>query len=250
MRLIQRLLVVLLGVVSLAAVAGAAPRLTIPVTEFDFGYSPQNSAIGHIFWLHSTGDDTLKIVRVTPGCGCTQTPLQKDRLAAGDSTQLEVIFSTGQYSGQVTKTPRISTNEGPPDKMVRILTNVLIHPDSSYPVVIKPYVIEIQKSGKKGQDEAKFVIQNVSPQTLIPTIVASPSEFLEVVLPKKIGVGKSGTGIIRVKKEFVDKSFGKSFTFELDDQKHTRFTVPVARTLPPISPPAPHSNVAVPVGQH
>ncbi len=44
-----------------------APNLTIPVTDFDFGYVPQNSTISHVFWLKSTGDDTLRILSVKPG---------------------------------------------------------------------------------------------------------------------------------------------------------------------------------------
>ena len=45
----------------------SAPRLTIPETEFDFGYVPQNAKISHDFWLYSEGTDTLKILQVNPG---------------------------------------------------------------------------------------------------------------------------------------------------------------------------------------
>jgi hypothetical protein len=45
----------------------AAPKMTLPETEFDFGFVPQHSQIAHIFWIYSTGDDTLKIVKVVPG---------------------------------------------------------------------------------------------------------------------------------------------------------------------------------------
>jgi hypothetical protein len=58
---------VLVGTMLLAGAALGAPRMTIPETEFDFGYVPQNSPIAHIFWLHSTGDDSLKIMKVSPG---------------------------------------------------------------------------------------------------------------------------------------------------------------------------------------
>jgi hypothetical protein len=50
-----------------AAFALSAPKLTIPETIFDFGYVPQNATVSHVFWLHSTGDDTLKILNVKPG---------------------------------------------------------------------------------------------------------------------------------------------------------------------------------------
>ncbi len=58
------LIVLLLIVVGSAL---AAPRLTIPESVFKFGYAPQNSKISHPFWLYSTGDDTLKILKVKPG---------------------------------------------------------------------------------------------------------------------------------------------------------------------------------------
>jgi len=45
----------------------AAPKMTIKESSFDFGTVPQNSTISHIFWLYSTGDDTLKILNVVPG---------------------------------------------------------------------------------------------------------------------------------------------------------------------------------------
>ncbi len=61
--------IVLVAVLTLliASIAMAAPRLTIPVQEFNFGFVPQNSTISHKFWLVSTGDDTLKILKVVPG---------------------------------------------------------------------------------------------------------------------------------------------------------------------------------------
>lgn len=51
--------------VSDALVSGA--RLTIPETEFDFGYAPQKAKISHDFWLHSSGTNTLEILKVNPG---------------------------------------------------------------------------------------------------------------------------------------------------------------------------------------
>ena len=48
-------------------IAFAQPKMTIPVAEFDFGYVPQHASISHVFWLHSTGTDSLKIVNVRPG---------------------------------------------------------------------------------------------------------------------------------------------------------------------------------------
>jgi ABC-type nitrate/sulfonate/bicarbonate transport system substrate-binding protein len=63
----KKLFLVLLLVLLAAGSLVAAPRLTIPEATFDFGFVPQNSKISHDFWLESTGDDTLKILKVVPG---------------------------------------------------------------------------------------------------------------------------------------------------------------------------------------
>ncbi len=50
-----------------ASQVSSAPRMTMPESVFNFGYVPQNSKISHDFWLYSTGDDSLKIIKVIPG---------------------------------------------------------------------------------------------------------------------------------------------------------------------------------------
>jgi len=72
MKSLNHVLLFLIIAVSTASLR-AEPQLTIPEAVFDFGYVPQNSTISHIYWLHSTGTDTLKITEVRPGCGCTAT---------------------------------------------------------------------------------------------------------------------------------------------------------------------------------
>lgn len=67
MRRKLNLFVILLVVVLVAGLANAVPRLTIDESSFDFGFAPQHSKVSHVFWLKSTGDDTLKILNVKPG---------------------------------------------------------------------------------------------------------------------------------------------------------------------------------------
>jgi len=64
---IRMILTVMATFAGLSATAYGVPRLTMPETVFDFGFAPQNATISHKFWLISTGDDTLKILKVVPG---------------------------------------------------------------------------------------------------------------------------------------------------------------------------------------
>ena len=65
----MKLTAIVLATVFPLGVTGAAgaPRLEIPESIFDFGYVPQNAVISHVFWLKSTGDDTLRILNIKPG---------------------------------------------------------------------------------------------------------------------------------------------------------------------------------------
>lgn len=61
------LLFIAVYLISFCSLAFADPKLSIPESEFDFGFVPQHSKISHIFWLHSIGTDSLKIISVRPG---------------------------------------------------------------------------------------------------------------------------------------------------------------------------------------
>ena len=59
--------VLLLSSLLAAGSAGAGPFLAIPEPEFDFGNTPRGVKVSHVFWLHASGTDSLKIVEVNPG---------------------------------------------------------------------------------------------------------------------------------------------------------------------------------------
>jgi hypothetical protein len=181
--------------------------------------------------LYSKGDDSLQILKVIPGCGCTQAPLEKSGLSAGDSTRLEVIFDTKHFTDQITKRPRIETNEGPPEKYVEFSCDVLRRPDSTYPIIIKPYKIDLSQFGEKVRDQMKVTITNVSDKPLDIKIVAAPDELLTATFPKTVGPGMSADGTVKLTAGAVKKEFEKSITLQLSDDKSTRFSIPVKRAL-------------------
>ena len=209
----------------------AAPKLVIDQPEFDFGYVPQNSHVSHRFVLRSAGEDSLRIIKVVPGCGCTRTPLEKNDLAAGESTDLEVIFNTGHYTSRVTKRPKIeSTDEDKFDNIV-FYANVVRRPDSTRPIIIKPYKLDISQFGEKVRDEMKFTVTNLSDQPVSVKVIDLPEDFFEVSLPGSIAAGKSAEGTLKLRDKGLPMSFEKSFTLECNDADASRFTVPVKRTV-------------------
>lgn len=175
--------------------------------------------------------------------------MEKTELAVGDSTRLEIILDTGRFMRKVTKKPRIKTNEGPPGKQVEIVCNVVDRPDSTYPIVIKPYKLDLTQFGRKVRDQVTFKITNVSDRPLTPSVLASAGRYFEVKLPDAIEPGESGEAKIKLKESALEEEFEKSFTLVLDDPLATRFTVPVKRKLRPSIKQAADSNEESDQGQ-
>ncbi len=91
--------------------AEAAPKIKIDTTHFDFGYTPEGLPVVHKYWAYNVGNDTLKIKRVRPSCGCTTVPLTKQNLLPGDSVGLELKFDTKRFKGQISKSAVVESND-------------------------------------------------------------------------------------------------------------------------------------------
>ncbi len=213
------------------AVASAGPRLAIPDSAFNFGLVPQNAKVSHMFWLYSMGTDSLKFIKVSPGCGCTQAPLGQSELAPGDSTALEIIFSTGHYSGKQSKYPSVQTNEGGEVRNVQFIANVFTKPDATYPAVFMPYKFDLSRYGEKDRLSLDFTLKNITDHALDMSLVDSPPEMFKVNYSRKIKPGETAKGKIEISKNYIDKQFEKSITFQFNDKDNTRFTVPVTRVI-------------------
>jgi hypothetical protein len=109
------------------------------------------------------------------------------------------------------------------------MSDIVKRPDSTYPLVIKPYKLDISQYGEKTRDEMKFTISNVSQQDLELKIVACADQLFEVSLPDKIKADSDIEGTLKVRDEVLDEQFEKSFTIEVNDEETSRFTVPVRR---------------------
>ena len=157
--------------------------------------------------------------------------MEKEELAVGDSTRLEIIFSTKRYNRRITKRPRITTNEGPPDKTVTIHANCVQRPDSTYPVVVKPYKLDISQFGERVRDRMNFTITNVSEEDVTLSLLAGMPGYATISLPAMIKAGQSGRGEIILNPGVLDKNLEKSFTFEAGGEVKARFTVPVKRSV-------------------
>ncbi len=144
---------------------------------------------------------------------------------------MEIIYSTGKHTGATSKSPSISTNEGPPQRRVTIRATIVQQPDSTYPIVVKPYKLYASRAGKVEIDEAKFDITNVSDADLSATVVSQPPGYFTINLPADIKPGQTAQASLKIDPDHLEEAFEKSITLELNDDAHSRFTIPVIRRL-------------------
>ena len=226
--------IILFGIVTLllfsvSSLVYAGPRSSFSEKSYDFGYVPQHAKISHNFVITSTGSDSLKIIKVVPGCGCTKAPLEKSELAVGESTNLEIIFDTRSYTNIVKKAPRVLTNEGPNQQQILFTANVVKDPSATFPVVIKPYKLDLTMMPSSSNGTYQFTIENVSDKAVALNLVDQPEKSFVVSLPDKIEAGKTVSATITLVDVNDVSKMEKSFTFETNNGEVARFTVPVYR---------------------
>lgn len=211
--------------------AFAGPQLTIPEDSFDFGSVAQHNLITCSFWLKSTGDDTLRILNVIPGCACTEAPLLDSVIAPGDSTRLEIRFNTRQFLGKTLKKPYVMVNAD--DKQHHVYLQSIVHtdPESLEPLKFEPYRVDVSQFTEKPRRRSRFIIRNVSDQDLHLSLIKSGPLNFDVQLPDKIKAGDEALATVIVKEELIKEPFEQSITIELDDESGTRFTVPIRRDV-------------------
>jgi hypothetical protein len=231
------LLIILIAALTFCGIALAQEtkstnaKVFIEETNFDFGYIPGGEVVSHSYYLYSRGTDSLKILKVQPGCGCTKAPLKKDVVAAGDSANVELVFTSTKGShGAVSKSATVTCNDN--DRASFQLTfkgKTYDYPDSLRPLTLSDATIKIDAKAKS--KEVKLIVKNVSKTNVKMNLVSLPSDYLKLDFPdSEIKPGKEKEIKIRVNPQVNDEEFKKSFTFAVNDSAGTRYTVPVLLT--------------------
>ena len=87
------------------------PKLFIGSLEYSFGKVTAGSPLNYSFKLQNLGDANLEIKNVEPACGCTASDYDKV-IAPGKEGKISLsIKDTESYSGEVTKTATVTTND-------------------------------------------------------------------------------------------------------------------------------------------
>jgi len=202
-----------------------AGRLEISQKAWDFGFIPKGAKVTHNFLLKNVGNDTLKITNVRKSCGCTAAPLRKTVLPPGDTTQLEVTFSSGSYQGPVSKAVYVESNDPiEPFIDVTFLANVSV-PSKS--LTFDPFFIKFDTI-RQFPVRASIKVTNIDSQAISFSIAEQPLNYVNLkARKKKLDPGKEVEIEVVLTKAPPSGEFGTSFTVVCDDDKKSRFSIPI-----------------------
>ena len=197
------------------------------ILEWDYGFLPQKSVVSHLFYLHNTNSNSIKVTKVKAGCSCTSVSPIDEPIAPGDSVGVEVTFKSGRYFGEVRKTTKVYVDNGEePAFLLRIRAEVFKNNESAGTVTLEPPRLKLER---KESDSAELTISNHGEDTLAVMAVYIPVKLADAIqLPQQIAPGENGEITLKLKnREQGAGSKALSLTLDLSGSDKCRITIPV-----------------------
>lgn len=205
--------------------------LAIPEVDFNFGYAPQDAKIAHNYWLRNEGPDSVNLIDVRPGCGCTKAPLKTKVLGPGDSTDVELVFSTGKYSSRTAKSATVLADVSHTVPNLRFSAHPTSKLDSLKPFVFSPPKINLDSlkdAGIAGTIEVK--VRNTSDEPINLKLVSAPDKWFHIDVPTgTLAPGAEEAITVRIDGDISSEIINKSFTVEASDTASTRYSMPIQK---------------------
>lgn len=133
-----------------ANASATAPRLVVTDRVFDFGTVQKGTSLRHDFIIHNRGNAPLDISEVRPACGCTTAGEWTRTLAPGASGSIPVKFDSAQFSGPITKTVTVISNDPATPETVLEIKGIVRSPVMvSNPVIIFPALTDPTQSATR-----------------------------------------------------------------------------------------------------
>ena len=90
------------------------PRMTFETNNYNFGRVCTGTQVHHTYIVTNTGDQTLVISSVAPGCHCTSAGVVLPmKIEPGQTGQIPIKFDSGGLHGDVTRVVTVTSNGKP-----------------------------------------------------------------------------------------------------------------------------------------
>jgi len=207
-------------------------RISFSEVMWDFGYVPKTGKVVHIYEVRNIGEDTLIIAKVRTTCGCTTTPLSKERIAPDEATDMKVVFDPEKLmAGDQTK------------RKLQVISNDPIHPIAEVQFTAKlgkanslvkvyPAGINFDTVSRDAGAVRTVTLENISGEKLSLRLIEGPGEEMEVELPgKSLDPGEKAEMTLTIKEGTTSGSLHTSVTLDFECSKIARISIPIAAVI-------------------
>jgi hypothetical protein len=172
----------------------AQPKLTIiGGDEYNWGdVKPADSPLKAAIQLKNEGTEVLEIKSVKTSCGCTTAPLDKDKLAPGETTTMNVEFKVSANTGVTSKNISFETNDPQRKKVfykisANIVRDLVCKPSNYMPFkdlkvgIESSSTIFMKNNSKKDITFSELKVEPAGVKLTIPeTFTLKPNEEIEI----------------------------------------------------------------------
>lgn len=128
--MMNRILILILIGLSLAACASGQPQMNLETSFFDFGDVVNGEILSRDVLVSNLGDKPLIAQSVSTTCGCTKATLEPMTIPPGGSANLHIVFDSGAHgpelTGQITRQIFITSNvPDQPESIVEFTANII-----------------------------------------------------------------------------------------------------------------------------
>lgn len=207
----------------------AAPLLVVEQLNYDFGEIVQGAEVSHTFRFQNAGDQLLEISRLRSSCGCTAALLTTSRLAPGAMGELQLIFNSQGFRGEVQKMVTFETND-PNHGAVTFSLRANVKAE----LFFQPQRVNwgIVKDNAPLQAELEIVNESTQTITFLPPQITSP-EIKAELSPLKIAAGEKARLTISAEFPAGKKRLAGYVIIDSDFSKVPQLKVPVSARLAP-----------------
>lgn len=124
-----------------AAVERTNAKMTFESLTVDYGTIENGSEPLRVVKFTNTGTEPLVIKNARGSCGCTVPTWDKDPIAPGQSSTIEIRYDT-KRTGAINKSVTITTNEGPDPQVLQVIGTVLAPKEDMAVPAAEPSIIK------------------------------------------------------------------------------------------------------------
>ncbi len=151
--------------------------------------------------IFNKGNETLKIFKVKPACGCTTAPLDKEEIEPGDFATLDVTLNLGNHSGLFIRYINITSSDPENSPLNYQLKCNIIVPIKYFPSQYISFgMMELNKEAI-----AKVVLTNSTDTTITIKDVAFSPDSMIISLKKDTPIPPKGS--IDIEAKFTPKNY-------------------------------------------